>query len=403
MLALASLGLSTPKGAGLEHDASLVANNVNVAGAHTPRMGVKLGLTNEVTKSQCTSTKLDDDEHELAKRLMEIEFRWTIGGYFDGVYMSNEMNSWVSGAKCTNSASFALKLVMNLRDVITDDIGVLPGGGPTTPGHKIRYFPSDSLLRYLYGCADHVHGHDCSNHTQAALLPCVPGSSKMLVDTQFMTVQNDPRFSCIRAIPNKYQRSGFAAKKAWDAWEMSRGSSFASRHGKALYVGSKIEGATQRANLYNHTNWYRSGPPIAEWLVMPGRMGMKDAVKYRYLIDIGGSSGTTWDALMWKMASGALVFKVKPQSDARDFWNADMHPGSHYIEVMPDLSDLHEKWNWAASNPVEAERIAVAGQKYALQWASKEYAVRRLEDVLRDEFNYPPRESYHGAQADQRV
>ena len=49
MLALASLGLSTPKGAGLEHAASLVANNANVAAAHTPWMGVKLGLTNEVT------------------------------------------------------------------------------------------------------------------------------------------------------------------------------------------------------------------------------------------------------------------------------------------------------------------------------------------------------------------
>ena len=55
MLALASLGLSTPKGAGLEHAASLVANNANVAAAHTPWMGVKLGLTNEVTKSHCTS------------------------------------------------------------------------------------------------------------------------------------------------------------------------------------------------------------------------------------------------------------------------------------------------------------------------------------------------------------
>ena len=97
--------------------------------------------------------------------------------------------------------------------------GVLPGSGPTTPGHKIRYFPSDSLMRYLYGCADHVHGHDCSNHTLAAIDACPSGSSSstLLVDTEFTSLKDHTRFSCIRTIPNKYQRSGFAAASAWAA------------------------------------------------------------------------------------------------------------------------------------------------------------------------------------------
>tara|TARA_B110001452_G_scaffold129121_1_gene107312 strand:- start:815 stop:1000 length:186 start_codon:yes stop_codon:yes gene_type:complete len=32
---------------------------------------------------------------------------------------------------------------------------------------------------------------------------------------------------------------------------------------------------------------------------------------HKYLLDIGGNSGTTWTALAWKLASGALVFKAK--------------------------------------------------------------------------------------------
>ena len=32
--------------------------------------------------------------------------------------------------------------------------------------------------------------------------------------------------------------------------------------------------------------------------------------QYKYLMDIGGESGTTWLSLNWKMATGALVFKV---------------------------------------------------------------------------------------------
>ena len=35
-------------------------------------------------------------------------------------------------------------------------------------------------------------------------------------------------------------------------------------------------------------------------------------LRYRYLLDVGGVSGTTWSALRWKLLSGSLVFKVTP-------------------------------------------------------------------------------------------
>lgn len=120
------------------------------------------------------------------------------------------------------------------------------------------------------------------------------------------------------------------------------------------------------------------------------------ARSYRYLLDIGGNSGTTWTALAWKLASGALVFKVKSvrrfhiavqpspsflathgahsrggpaetrdvlcccscvslrpspsrsspalhgaqAEGAVDLWHDQIEPGVHLIEVSADFSDL---------------------------------------------------------------
>ena len=147
-----------------------------------------------------------------------------------------------------------------------------------------------------------IRDSDCSNHTLAAIDPCPSGasSSTLLVDTEFTSLKEHTRFSCIRTIPNKYQRSGFAAANAWDAWKQARGMRFEDRQQKMLYVGRKLSG--QRLNLMNETNWYTKGMPLQQWLATPDHMEMNEAIKYRYQIDIGGSSGTTWDALMWKLS-----------------------------------------------------------------------------------------------------
>ena len=412
LAALASLGLSAPKEATI--DSTLAAPNVAAAQHEekwtptqhekhwTPAQHekyVELGMTKQVKADQCTSLKQMQDEHTLkmAQAMTEIELRWTRGGYFDNLYLSPKANKWLGAKECSTVAVFSLHLLLQIRDQCVSDLGVLPGSTPETSPHKIRYFPSDSLLPILYGCTDHVNGHDCSNHTLAALDPCPAGSSKMLVDSEFSALKSDPRFSCIRTIPNKYQRSGFAAEKAWDAWKLTRGTNFENRKQKALYVGKALPDS-QRSNLLNHTNWYTKGMPITDWLVTPESMDRSEAVKYRYQIDIGGSSGTTWDALMWKMASGALVFKVKHQAGAQDHWHNEMVNNKHYLEVDPDLSNLHDKWQWAESNPGDANRIARSGQELALQWASKEYAGKVLEKVLRKEFNFPSlKEDYPGA------
>ncbi len=92
---------------------------------------------------------------------------------------------------------------------------------------------------------------------------------------------------------------------------------------------------------------------------------IKDQLKYKYHIDIGGVSGTTRSALRWKLASGSLVFKV--DSDNMDWWHDELKPGVHYIPVKKDLSDLHSQWRWAEDHPELAEKIAQAGKEKCLE------------------------------------
>ena len=84
-------------------------------------------------------------------------------------------------------------------------------------------------------------------------------------------------------------------------------------------------------------------------------MTRNDMSEYKYQLDIGGESGTTWGSLRWKMCSGNLVFKV--ESWAKDWWHDYLQPWKHYIPVKEDLSDLQAQYEWAESHPDEVTEI----------------------------------------------
>ena len=90
--------------------------------------------------------------------------------------------------------------------------------------------------------------------------------------------------------------------------------------------------------------------------------------RYRYLLDIGGVSGTTWSALRLKLLTGSLVFKV--ELPWADWWHQALQPWRDYVPVREDLSDLHRHFLWAESNPQMAERIASSGASVAASSAT---------------------------------
>lgn len=93
------------------------------------------------------------------------------------------------------------------------------------------------------------------------------------------------------------------------------------------------------------------------------RVNMVEQAKYRYHIDLGGGGGTSWTGTIEKLAlPGVLFHHVTPTKD----WFYDrLQPWVHYIPVNSDLTDLREKFEWAESHPVEAQKIAEAGTEFA--------------------------------------
>jgi hypothetical protein len=104
-------------------------------------------------------------------------------------------------------------------------------------------------------------------------------------------------------------------------------------------------------------------------------MNAMEQAQYRYHIDIGGSSGTSWTGTIEKLAlPGVLFHHVTP---TKDWYHDHLVPWVHYIPVAPDLSDLHEKYEWAESHPNEAQLIAEASTEFA-RWMGRQEGFDQL-------------------------
>ncbi|KAJ7800177.1 hypothetical protein B0H14DRAFT_3156132 [Mycena olivaceomarginata] len=68
------------------------------------------------------------------------------------------------------------------------------------------------------------------------------------------------------------------------------------------------------------------------------------------------------DVILVYLRSGSLVFKFSTFSEFFDDW---LIPYVHFIPVLPDLSDLEKKIEWAIENDEEARQIQANGLEYA--------------------------------------
>ncbi|KAJ7339979.1 glycosyl transferase family 90-domain-containing protein [Mycena albidolilacea] len=115
----------------------------------------------------------------------------------------------------------------------------------------------------------------------------------------------------------------------------------------------------------------------------------EDEYGYKYLLDIDGNAFS--GRFLGLLRSGSLVFKA---TVFEEYFNDWIRPFEHYIPVLPDLSDLLEKLEWARSHDAEArmiqergreigERLMTDGQNdcyfflVLLEWA-------RLQDISRN-------------------
>ena len=102
---------------------------------------------------------------------------------------------------------------------------------------------------------------------------------------------------------------------------------------------------------------------------------------YKYQIDVGGISGTSWCGLRWKMCgSGSLVFRIETFS--QDWWHHTIKPYEHYLPVKSDLTNLYEQYMWAENHPQLAYEIAQRGQKQCLQSYKIQDAVTKQKEII---------------------
>ncbi|KAK7051881.1 CAP10 domain-containing protein [Favolaschia claudopus] len=112
---------------------------------------------------------------------------------------------------------------------------------------------------------------------------------------------------------------------------------------------------------------------------------------YKYAMDV---DGTTFSGrFLGLLRSGSLVFK---STIFEEYFNDWIRPYEHYIPVLPDLSDLVEKIEWANANPEEAHSIQLRGAEVArrvmtddqndcyyfavlLEWAQLQSYARNIE------------------------
>ncbi|KAJ7756060.1 glycosyl transferase family 90-domain-containing protein [Mycena maculata] len=78
----------------------------------------------------------------------------------------------------------------------------------------------------------------------------------------------------------------------------------------------------------------------------------------RFLLDV---DGTTFSGrYLGLLRSGSLVFKA---TVFEEYFNEWLRPFEHYIPVLPDLSDLTEKLEWALEHDAEARMIQERGRE----------------------------------------
>ena len=97
-------------------------------------------------------------------------------------------------------------------------------------------------------------------------------------------------------------------------------------------------------------------------------------LKYRYILNIGGTSGTS-NSILWKLSSSSLVLNV--ESDYEDWYDPLLKPWIHYVPIRKDLSDLKKQYDYLNNNTDLAKKIITNANKMIDMIMSHNY-IRRV-------------------------
>jgi len=305
----------------------------------------------------------------VANKLATVELRWRADGTFDGAYSQFAFED----AQCVAIAR---------ATVAAKAIGDLPArDAPYTS----RFYPFDTVNE-LYGCKDSMTGSQCK---EEAVLPeaCPDGMHDPLLAFSAFKAQTWSSVSCVQLMPNLDQLDGTAQEAVLHSFASTRNLTWEDRSNQVLYLGGndRTQGRYLRSMLWQKN--MIEGSRNVSWLTISDHMERADAARFKFILDIATPSRGSWTSLAWKMASGALVFRVKNRARVNDLWSELIVPKTHLVEIEPDFSDLHDKMLWARKNPAQAEEIALQGQKLALSTQTQNLALSAFWETLNSTYS----------------
>ena len=98
--------------------------------------------------------------------------------------------------------------------------------------------------------------------------------------------------------------------------------------------------------------------------VLP-KMSIEEQLKYKFILSLEGKDVAT--NLKWIMSSNSLVFTPKLRYETW-FMEGKLIPGTHYVEINDDFSDLIEKMDYYTAHPEQAEAIIANANQWVEQF-----------------------------------
>jgi len=111
---------------------------------------------------------------------------------------------------------------------------------------------------------------------------------------------------------------------------------------------------------------------------------LQEQLTYKYILDIDGWSNT-WDATIWKLYSGSILFKVK--STWQQWYYDELKEWEHYVPINNDFSDLNEKIEWCKLNDDKCKQIAKNAKKFVIEKLNLEYVNNKVVERTIKYFN----------------
>jgi hypothetical protein len=98
---------------------------------------------------------------------------------------------------------------------------------------------------------------------------------------------------------------------------------------------------------------------------------------YKYILHLDGNQASS--RLIWSIQSGSLLFIPISQADAPEMWIK--LPKDCYVELLPDASDMFEKFEYYQANEYEAQDIVDRMMAFSKTVIGKENTIRYLQSI----------------------